>query len=116
MSVLGPTQAPLAALRCNCRAGPSNQAEKGAEPRSWVGGGHQGGRSNFIQKKTQVTFKNHNVNYEVRSAAIRYQEGQRWLTLPSESSEQINTTLMVGQHQAQVLQILPGPLPTNNCT
>ena len=100
MSVLGPTQAPLAALRCNCRAGPSNQAEKGAEPRSWVAGGLQGGGSNFIQKKTQVSFKNHNGEHRTLSAATRYQEGQRWLTLPSESSEQINTTLMVGQHQA----------------
>jgi len=59
MSVLGPTQAPLAALRCNCRAGPSNQAEKGAEPRSWVAGGHKGGGSKKRRKSpSKITTAN----------------------------------------------------------
>jgi hypothetical protein len=34
---------------------------------------------------------------------MRYQGGQGWLALPKGPSEQINTTVMAGHLQAQVL-------------
>ena len=98
----GPPRPPWPICGATAARDPRTRPKKGPNRGPGWQGATRGGRSNFIQKKTQVSFKNHNGEHRTLSAATRYQEGQRWLTLPSESSEQTNTALMVGQLQVKV--------------
>jgi hypothetical protein len=85
----GPPMPPWPPCGATAARDPRTRRKKGPNR----GAGWQGASRGVGRKKDASLLQKSQRRTPTLSAATRYQEGQRWLTLPSESSEQINTTL-----------------------